>query len=370
MSVQTVSRIQTYPLRYDPTTNDLRCVKRMRLKIRPSNPTGQHYPPAGPMGAVFEANILGYQGTPSRGTYASDEGTVTWPGQTPTYCDYLMIIADGYYNQSSGITCEQVQDLAFHRADFNGYDVVVRTISQIGDYTLASSILTGIQDFWTDIPSRHFPNGELNFILLIGDEVAVFTSAGLCVGCEVFQGEFPLFLAAWMDDYTTEEIDGYIYGEPMSFKLWDASQGIEIFIDEGCTISAVEEEDPKFPTHSGFGIGFAAIRTLGASDPYASIPQNYALGQNYPNPFNPTTTIPFAVPTESKVKIEIYNLLGERVAILENSIFQAGIHKAIWDGCSISGVPVASGVYLLQICAKGTVVNSQFIDVGKLLLIK
>jgi len=100
------------------------------------------------------------------------------------------------------------------------------------------------------------------------------------------------------------------------------------------------------------------------------IPACFSLYQNYPNPFNPTTTIPFALPTESRVKIAIYNILGQRIAVLEDGILQAGNHKALWDGRSSSGVPVASGIYILTMEAKGTVKNSKFNDTNKMLLLK
>jgi len=202
-----------------------------------------------------------------------------------------------------------------------------------------------------------------------GDQIGVFTPAGLCVGAEYFEGEIPIFLAAWMDDYTTEAIDGYQSGEPMTFKLWDASAGIEIEFTEGCYISAVEE-DPDIPVHSGFGVGVAASRTLIAGNPVNILPQSYALGQNYPNPFNPTTTIPFSVPTESKVKIEIYNLLGQKVALLEDGLFQAGKYQAIWEGKNDAGGYVSSGIYFVKMEAEGTVLKGKFSGSEKLILMK
>lgn len=54
-----------------------------------------------------------------------------------------------------------------------------------------------------------------------GDEIGVFTPAGLCVGAAVWDGTAPLALTAWADDSQTSEVDGYVAGEKMSFRIWD-----------------------------------------------------------------------------------------------------------------------------------------------------
>ena len=69
-----------------------------------------------------------------------------------------------------------------------------------------------------------------------------------------------------------------------------------------------------------------------------SIPKTFTLGQNYPNPFNPSTTIPFGVPTRSRIRIEVYNILGQSVAKLADNEFQPGFYNVIWDGRAPSGV--------------------------------
>ena len=74
------------------------------------------------------------------------------------------------------------------------------------------------------------------------------------------------------------------------------------------------------------------------------VPVEYSLTQNYPNPFNPTTTIAYALPEAAKVKVSVYNTLGQVVAELANEQMQAGYHTVSWDAGS-----VASGVYFYRI---------------------
>lgn len=66
---------------------------------------------------------------------------------------------------------------------------------------------------------------------------------------------------------------------------------------------------------------------------------------NYPNPFNPSTTISFALPRSSQVKLEVYNVLGQKVRTLANELYPAGRHTIEWDGRDDAGNSVASGIY-------------------------
>ncbi len=77
-------------------------------------------------------------------------------------------------------------------------------------------------------------------------------------------------------------------------------------------------------------------------------PREYKLRQNYPNPFNPTTTIRFAVPKKSRVKIAVYNTLGQRVAHLIDKTMGAGRYQVNWDASGFN-----SGMYLYRIQAGG-----------------
>ncbi|MCC6398107.1 MAG: T9SS type A sorting domain-containing protein, partial [Bacteroidetes bacterium] len=81
-----------------------------------------------------------------------------------------------------------------------------------------------------------------------------------------------------------------------------------------------------------------------------SIPQSYALEQNYPNPFNPATTIRFALPSSGNARLEVYNMLGERVATILDEIRSAGVHAVRFDA---DGLP--SGTYFYRLTAGGEV---------------
>ena len=101
----------------------------------------------------------------------------------------------------------------------------------------------------------------------------------------------------------------------------------------------------------------------------AGIPTSYALYQNYPNPFNPSTTIKFDLPVDSRVTVEVYNLLGQRVRTLVNETRKAGYHVAEWNGTGDAGQLLSSGVYFLRIDAVG-VNGKTFGDVRKLMMLK
>ncbi|PIQ11435.1 MAG: hypothetical protein COW71_00620 [Ignavibacteriales bacterium CG18_big_fil_WC_8_21_14_2_50_31_20] len=79
----------------------------------------------------------------------------------------------------------------------------------------------------------------------------------------------------------------------------------------------------------------------------------YKLNQNYPNPFNPSTTISFTIPKSSNVKLEIFNLLGEKVNTLFNGFLSAGSHSKIWYGKNSEGRFASSGIYFYRIQADG-----------------
>ncbi len=74
------------------------------------------------------------------------------------------------------------------------------------------------------------------------------------------------------------------------------------------------------------------------------LPRYHALHRNYPNPFNPATTIPFDVAYDTHVMLEIYNIVGQKVAVLVNNRLPAGYHEAVFTASGLT-----SGIYLCRL---------------------
>jgi hypothetical protein len=94
------------------------------------------------------------------------------------------------------------------------------------------------------------------------------------------------------------------------------------------------------------------------------LPDAYALAQNYPNPFNPTTEIEFSLPTNGRVTLNVYNVLGQQVRQLVEGNLPAGSHRVTFDARSSSGEPLSSGIYFYRLTA-GT-----FAQTRKMLFVK
>ncbi|MGE5429534.1 MAG: S8 family serine peptidase [Syntrophomonadaceae bacterium] len=108
-----------------------------------------------------------------------------------------------------------------------------------------------------------------------------------------------------------------------------------------------------------------ASATITAVDELSLIPKEYSLFQNYPNPFNPATVIKYGLPAESRVKLIIYNSLGEAVGEYLNEIQSAGFHQINFDAGRIS-----SGVYYYLLEARATDGSKEYRKVKKMIVIK
>jgi hypothetical protein len=87
---------------------------------------------------------------------------------------------------------------------------------------------------------------------------------------------------------------------------------------------------------------------VGVSDEPAGIPAVFALYQNYPNPFNPSTRIRFDLPHGGEVRVEVFDVLGRRVALLVDGRLEAGSHSV-----DLHADGLASGMYLYRLTGPG-----------------
>ncbi len=85
----------------------------------------------------------------------------------------------------------------------------------------------------------------------------------------------------------------------------------------------------------------------------APVPSRFELSQNYPNPFNPVTTIRYSLAKGTRVKLEVFDLLGKKIVTLVDGHRAAGWHQVTWDGRAENGNPVPSGVYFYKLTTAG-----------------
>ena len=83
-----------------------------------------------------------------------------------------------------------------------------------------------------------------------------------------------------------------------------------------------------------------------------SLPEYFELSQNFPNPFNASTRFIFKVPVASRIKVEIYTLLGQRIRTLVSDFRAPGVYSFLFDGRDHRGQPLSSGLYLCQMTAE------------------
>ena len=95
---------------------------------------------------------------------------------------------------------------------------------------------------------------------------------------------------------------------------------------------------------------------LGIDEKSSGTPIAFKLNQNYPNPFNPTTTIDYIIPSDSKVEMVVYNMLGQKVRTLVNGYEKAGTNSVNFDGSNL-----ASGIYFFRLTSGNNTQNRKML---------
>lgn len=103
------------------------------------------------------------------------------------------------------------------------------------------------------------------------------------------------------------------------------------------------------------------VRAPSAVNSDAFVPDRFGLTQNFPNPFNPSTLIQFQTVKKGHVKLSIFDVLGRKIRVLNDSELVPGDHAVSWDGCDDHGITVSSGLYLAVLSQDGTCDRSKLI---------
>jgi endo-1,4-beta-xylanase len=157
-----------------------------------------------------------------------------------------------------------------------------------------------------------------------------------------YQEIFPVFwehpavegvtLWGWRPGMWRTDQEAYIFDQ----RPKDALEWLEDYVDTANVVFAVSNEDLGLNT-----------------------PTRFALQQNYPNPFNPSTSIKFDLPVNSNVRLEVFNMLGQKVMTLMNGEMTAGFHQV-----NLNASALASGMYIYRLEA------GSFVNTKKMMLIK
>ena len=235
------------------------------------------------------------------------------------------------------------------------------TIAPPSVLTKTASSLAGTGDLFTKHYKVNSVNTGSNSTILVktqdtkdGDEIAVLSASKVVIGSGVVKSGQAV-ISFWGDNtLTTDIVEGAKEDEELTLTLWTNDDLTEKHLTVTGLTDALVNKDV------GTDLKYKENQVLIATTRIAiDIPKEFMLCQNYPNPFNPTTTLEFGVPVDSKVKVEIYNVLGQLLAVLVDEVKQAGYYKVTFGSQSMP-----SGVYFYRMTA-GT-----FVQTKKMQLIK
>ena len=147
-------------------------------------------------------------------------------------------------------------------------------------------------------------------------------------------------------------------------------RGGSFYYDDGSQRVTYRGDDFVMSNYRSYGTyGFRCVQSIGTGVGIGKVNQNipldFSLYQNYPDPFNPSTTIRYALPARSLVRIVIYNMLGQVVKVLTDAEQQPGYQSVVWNANA------ASGMYFYRIEASSIDnPNNRFVETKKMLLLK
>ena len=180
-------------------------------------------------------------------------------------------------------------------------------------------------------------------VVLVSDENGA-AIAGVAVAFAVTAGEGTLSTTT---DTTAAN------GRALTYLTLGSELGtntVEVSVEglEPVTFTAAGQESPLASLFDAFQNGRGKL---------VALPDSPQLAQNAPNPFNSQTVLAYFLPAAGPVRLEVFALIGQRVAVLYQGPQQAGYHRLRWDGRDDVGRSMASGMYLYRLMTDGTVLT-------------
>lgn len=217
------------------------------------------------------------------------------------------------------------------------------------DCVWIDDIMFPVVELPTGNPEAYVEETTLNFGNVIPGESGEETLLIQNVGAAVMIGNISVSGPFWMDS----DRDGLT--RSMKYVIpAESSMEVSILfnpIDEGTfeeTLN-ITTDDPENPS--------ILVSLVGQCSPVSNedLVQVYPtkLTGNHPNPFNPNTHIRFSLKEKTEVKLDIYNILGQKVTTLANEELSAGEHSLLWNGTDSKGSKVSSGVYFYKMQTPG-----------------
>ncbi len=212
-----------------------------------------------------------------------------------------------------------------------------------------------------EVPGAKFlpPVSDKYSIIYTANENAnmLINGVGLSTLDEAEELTFPIYTATTSGGTHSLNISQAILPEGVTAVITDAETGETYDIEEELEISFTATESNASNPEQRFSLKLTAGEPTSVATGEA--PAEFALKQNYPNPFNPVTQIRYDLPESADVRLEVFNVQGQRVAVLVNSTQNAGAHTVSFNAQNLS-----SGVYLYRLQA------GEFQQIRKMTLIK
>ncbi len=200
------------------------------------------------------------------------------------------------------------------------------------NYSTETGTYTGLINHYITKPS---PSNSINYIFMLA-EPKTFA---------LVLGEISplLSLKNWLNSARPFLSIGSIYSSAMASSYF-YSQNLTSYFD-----SIIH-----FHTTNA-AVGYINV-PISITNSRVTTPVEFILHQNYPNPFNPTTNIKFSIPTESKVKMKIFNSLGKEIEVIYNGQLSPGTHSIQWNGADY-----ASGVYFYRLETENMILTNKML---------